>query len=934
MPIQPSVSVLSATLQEVSEALAATSTPEAIFDIILNPALQALGGLGGAIFLVDDRGTLRIAARYGHQAEERLVWQDGSLASGTPVGDVVLARAPQFFHHRDALLNTYPDLESRTGARAPVATALLPMGVDDRALGAIAIDFADPHDFSPEEQRFLKILSAQGGLAVDRLRLMTELRARAEERQRQATALTSFISLTAAVGATTDVDALIRMAEQVLGSVIPGVISAYFEVQGEQWVARIATDERPQALHDVITAGLPVSTPSFARAVAQRSPLFVDHWNAAAEGVPFTEQFQIAALAPYFRHGLPVSMFTVGAEQPESWSAEHREMFLAVARSLGSALERADEYRRQERQAALDAFVALTESIGTETDQQRLAERAKALLLAFLPGWSVVYYTVEDGLWRASTLEVPDAELAVALRAGVPMDTPAFAEAIQQARPVFVEDWKAKDQHMERTDKYGSAGFYPYFTDGQPCGMFVVGTQDSPVWHPGDQAVFLVVGRSLELALEWATHATLLRRQNDALRQQTQQLELERAGLDAFVTFTLAVGGVTSVLELAQQAIRTIHATVPEVSAVYFEPEHARWTARVWSDDLMLDVLEQLVAGVPMDAPNFTAAIQAGAGQFVEAWDVEAHHLSAVPAAPDQHAAFFPILVHGQPHGFLTAGKQHRRWTAREQGVIRAVVQGMQIALEHTLQTDQLRQQRDELDARAAALTVVNQELEAFAYSASHDLRTPVRHVLSFADLAKRALQHAQSDKLEHHLSVIQDSAERMTDMIDGMLVLSQIGRERLMPRLISLEPLIVQAQRAAHAAFPTLKVEWRVSGLQPVWADPKLLQQVLLSLLGNAVKFSSGQDVAVIALQVEGTEHEWVISVRDNGVGFDTRYTDKLFQVFQRLHLQSEFPGSGVGLAAMRKIVTKHAGRVFAESDGTTGAVFGFTLPRALQRP
>ncbi len=231
--------------------------------------------------------------------------------------------------------------------------------------------------------------------------------------------------------------------------------------------------------------------------------------------------------------------------------------------------------------------------------------------------------------------------------------------------------------------------------------------------------------------------------------------------------------------------------------------------------------------------------------------------------------------------------------------------------------------------ARTEDLVEVNRELEAFTYSASHDLRTPIRHVMSFADLARAALQTTPNEKVSRHLDVIQKSALRMNALIDGMLVLSNVGRQAFCPQMVNLETLVLQARRDVGLEFPGRSIRWTGTALPFIWGDPSMLQQVMTNLMSNAVKYSQTREVSEVSIAVEEQERAWVVSVRDNGIGFDPAYAGRLFGMFQRLHSEREFEGTGVGLATVRRIVSRHQGQVFAESPDDTGATFGFQLPK-----
>lgn len=227
-----------------------------------------------------------------------------------------------------------------------------------------------------------------------------------------------------------------------------------------------------------------------------------------------------------------------------------------------------------------------------------------------------------------------------------------------------------------------------------------------------------------------------------------------------------------------------------------------------------------------------------------------------------------------------------------------------------------------------AQLTATNQELESFAYSVSHDLRAPLRHIHGFVNALRQKLarHNALTDpKVQHYLEVIESSSQKMGWLIDGLLTLSRIGRKLIEPNPVALRTLVEEAMTLAQSNLETdASVEFVIGDLPTVKGDAALLQQVLSNLIGNAVKFSRHTPQPRIEV---GTTAEGAIFVRDNGVGFDMKYADKLFGAFQRLHSQTEFPGTGIGLAIVQRIIHRHGGSIWAESQPNQGTTFYFTV-------
>ena len=241
-----------------------------------------------------------------------------------------------------------------------------------------------------------------------------------------------------------------------------------------------------------------------------------------------------------------------------------------------------------------------------------------------------------------------------------------------------------------------------------------------------------------------------------------------------------------------------------------------------------------------------------------------------------------------------------------------------------------LRTWGSELERQVATQTrellAANEELGAFAHTVSHDLRAPVRHVASFAGLLRQKV--GDDAGVLRYVDVIEQSAQRMNVMIDALLGLARTGAAELRVREVDLTRLVDTVRSDLALDLSGRKVIWTVGELPAVQADPRLLRQVFDNLLGNAVKYSRGREHAVVSVSAEQTPTEVTVAVRDNGAGFDPQSAGKLFGVFQRLHSQKEFEGTGVGLANVRRIVEKHGGRVWAEGQPGAGATFFFSLP------
>ncbi|HEX3052958.1 MAG TPA: PAS domain S-box protein [Aggregatilineaceae bacterium] len=244
--------------------------------------------------------------------------------------------------------------------------------------------------------------------------------------------------------------------------------------------------------------------------------------------------------------------------------------------------------------------------------------------------------------------------------------------------------------------------------------------------------------------------------------------------------------------------------------------------------------------------------------------------------------------------------------------------------IDHT----EIRQARTILQERTIQLEAANKELEAFSYSVSHDLRAPLRAVDGFSRIVLRDYAALLPDEGQHRLQVIRESAQQMGRLIDDLLAFSRLSRQPVQKHRVSL----VQMVRSVFEELNTenRQVEIRIGELPDCFADPTLLKQVIINLLSNALKFTQQHEVAEIEVGALSRDEKTVYYVKDNGVGFDMQYADKLFGVFQRLHRAEDFEGTGVGLAIVQRIIHRHGGQVWAESQVDGGATFYFTLEAA----
>jgi PAS domain S-box-containing protein len=316
-------------------------------------------------------------------------------------------------------------------------------------------------------------------------------------------------------------------------------------------------------------------------------------------------------------------------------------------------------------------------------------------------------------------------------------------------------------------------------------------------------------------------------------------------------------------------------------------------------------------------------------------------HAASV-GTPEGHIAIerfltVPVLLDGELVGQIALSNSSRPYTDRDLDAVTRVAEFLMLAIKYKRSEEKIFQLNQELEQRVvertAQLEAANKELEAFAYTVSHDLRAPLRHISGFVEMLQEQSDAVLDDKSRHYIETILYSSERMGMLIDGLLSFSRLGRRELFWKQVDLNVLVREIMHEVESETKGRTINWKIGELPVVSADPTLMLTVMLNLISNAIKFTRPREVGEIEIggQIHSTES--IIYVRDNGVGFDMKYADKLFRVFERLHRTDEFEGTGIGLANIYRIIARHGGRTWAVGAINQGATFYFSLPQTRQK-
>ena len=296
------------------------------------------------------------------------------------------------------------------------------------------------------------------------------------------------------------------------------------------------------------------------------------------------------------------------------------------------------------------------------------------------------------------------------------------------------------------------------------------------------------------------------------------------------------------------------------------------------------------------------------------------------------------MLVSGeQLIGVMNLGwTDSHKFTPEELEITNEVANEITIAIEQVRLRQEAKHHALEMERkikeRTSQLLAANKELEAFSYSVSHDLRAPLRHINGYIELLKKCFPDTLPEKGKHYLDTITDASHQMGELIDDLLQLSRTGQQEMHLANLDMNDVLTEVLQTIKQDLAGRKIDWTIAELPSVFGDYALLRLVWINLLSNALKFTIKNLKTRIEIGIIDENDEFVFFVRDNGVGFDMKYVHKLFGVFQRLHSSDEFEGTGIGLANVRRIIARHGGRTWAESELDKGAVFYFSIPKILK--
>jgi PAS domain S-box-containing protein len=572
------------------------------------------------------------------------------------------------------------------------------------------------------------------------------------------------------------------------------------------------------------------------------------------------------------------------------------------------ALRRLAEQQRQTYLKRLRSLLDVSTSVLSETTLpgllQRVVDAGRELTTS---GIGVSGHGFRDGAFqigatsrRAADHSCPPGEVFKIERGGVYMDLIQGRRSIRLSDDELVHHpawWGLPEGHAPL---HGLLGATLIGHDGLPSGLIMVSVPAHGEYTAEDEAILVQLAALASIALQHIeAHEEVERRATEAEEAHRTQAAL----LDGMTEGLIIADPQGNILTINPAGLKILGFERLE-DALGFDRDDAR--------PVQLTDLD----GRPLPPERWPLA-RARAGEAFTGYEVMLRRIDTTGYESILNYGGTPVRDAGGRLALAIA--TFRDVTAQKRN-------------ERSLQeaTQELGRLLAETNAAAEQLAAANKELDAFGYSVSHDLRAPLRAIDGFS--AALLDDHAEQldDEGQRYLRLVRENAQQMGHLIDDLLAFSRLGRQALKRQRLALGDVIGRAWRDLQPEWAGREVELRLAEFPQVEADPSLLRQVYFNLLSNALKFSRDRSPAIIEAGWRVEAGERIFFVRDNGAGFNMRYVDKLFGVFQRLHRAEDFPGTGVGLAIVQRIIQRHGGRVWAEGEVDLGATFSFTLPAA----
>jgi len=548
------------------------------------------------------------------------------------------------------------------------------------------------------------------------------------------------------------------------------------------------------------------------------------------------------------------------------------------------------------RTHALEVFAQLTRGLALETDRYALVKHVQATLLTMLPPAHTGYFELKANVWhmKSEAGDLRSDKLRALLNAGLPLESPGPFVPFSTGRPEYLDAFTPRqDTPLEMARHIRTTAGLPILLRGLPIGVLLVGLFEAQPWQPVDKIVLETAAQHLTLALERA--------------EAVRALDEEREALAAFARFTELAADTSDVGTLAQQAIEVLRTTLNVTSAVYFELRDGAWKARWVAGSVQPGVETQLYAGLSHNALSFTLPAARRESMFFE--PLNAAEDGVLEANRYRAAARYPLFPQGHPVGILGMASIHSdAWTEREKAVFQAVGDSFHLALGRAASTLQIERQRERL-------ADLNAELGNLITRTAHNLEEPARRLSHLLEPPGSSNFQALWNQPSYDPVALSDEVKRLKGVALDLRQLSILEEHPLTKEPLPLGELFAELS----ATPPGSDVTWQIGALPIVRGDRALLQQALSVLLTFTLSETRGaRYVTVSSRQIEG---EVQVSVQDDGVGLSGEEAATLFDLAMRTE-ESVPVLEGGGLVQVRRILARHGGWAWAESQRSSGKV------------
>ncbi|PYE52726.1 GAF domain-containing protein [Deinococcus yavapaiensis] len=902
------------TLYRVTSELSRAITKADVVNVILSQAVPAARATSGAVgVLSDDAETVRLLGTRNYSTELQARLAEFPVALDIPGAFVVRTG--------EAVFGDTRALEARFSAFRSIrpsgltSMAVLPLEASNAHFGFLALVYeGDERQFDEGERQFLSALAGQCAQALERARQSRRALEEGQARRASEAALAEERAYLAAILEHLPVGVVI--AESPSARITLGNARVE-EIFGHPVHLSQSVDEY-RVWKGYHLDGRPVQPHEWPLArVATSGETTVGEELVYVRPDGTTRVIDVTSAPVKDEAGTPIAAVVVIDDVTERKAAER------AVRDLNANLEALVEARTAElaeRTRSLEAFVDFAEAAGTASDVRTLARQALGVFRTFFNECSAAYYERDGQMWRAQVWTQDIApEVVASITGGIPVDAPAFWQASSSKQPVFVDGWDPEREQVAATEAYGTVALYPLTVGGEVRAMLAVGLKDARQWRERDKAVVRAAGRSLNLAVERADAAARLEAQRAALENRTRVLE-------AFGELTRDLTVNADPVALIRRAQEIVLSLLPEGFAPYYVRDGQVWRLVVQVGERRNPEMQRIVnAGLPFESQSLRRPYETGEPYYQDAYNYQEDHFR-IDWAQIGAVASLPVRVAGQVHGvFAVALFGQRGWTDADRALMETVARSLGLALEAALSTSTLQQRTLELERS-------NKELERFAYIASHDLQEPLRTVASYTDLLALRYGGQLDARAEKYLTYIKQGSLRMRSLIQDLLSYSRLSTNDA-PTSTNANVALEDARDLLSGLLSASGARLSSQALPSVRVGRARLTQLFQNLIGNAVKFrrdgvTPTVHVGVAREVVAREEPWWHFTVSDNGIGIETPYLERIFDVFQRLHTREAYEGNGIGLSICQKIVEQAGGRLWVESVPGEGSTFHFTLP------